>query len=128
VASPGDNTPSAQALKTADDAARPSAAEWILGRSNSTARSRRGGNIRSRQSRIAAKFPPNVGPIKVMLESGIELDDVLYTLRGKVDPRTDPGNKALASWSEHRFVMAVAESYGRRVIFPVLAQKLGRKA
>jgi hypothetical protein len=63
-----------------------------------------------------------------MLESGIELDDVLYTLSGKVEPRTYPKNKALASLSEYWFVTAAAEEYGRRVIFPVLAQKLGRRA
>jgi hypothetical protein len=66
----------------------------------------------------------DVGPVKVMLESGIKLDDVLYTLRCKVDRRAYPGNRALASWSEHRFVLAVTEEYGRRVMFPVLAEKL----
>jgi hypothetical protein len=54
----------------------------------------------------------DVGPVKLMLESGIELDDVLYTLRCEVDCRAYPRNRALASWSEHRFVLAVAEAYG----------------
>lgn len=66
----------------------------------------------------------DVGPVRVMLESGIELDDVLYTLRGKVDRRAYPGNRALASWAEQWFVRAVAEEHGRRVIFPVLTEKL----
>jgi len=66
----------------------------------------------------------DVGPIKAMLESGIELDDVLYTLKSQVDRRAYPGNRALTSWSEHRFVLAVAEAYGRRVILPVIAEKL----
>jgi len=66
----------------------------------------------------------DVGPVKVMLEGGIKLDDVLYTLRCDVDRRAYPGNRALVSWSEERFVRAVAEAYGRRVMFPVLAKKL----
>ena len=66
----------------------------------------------------------DVGPVRVMLESGIELDDILYTLRSKVDRRAYPENRALASWSERRFITAVAETYGRRVMFPVLAKKL----
>jgi len=66
----------------------------------------------------------DVGPVKVMLESGIELDDVLYTLKSQVDRRAYPQNRALASWSEHLFVTAVAEAYGRRVMVAVLAEKL----
>jgi len=66
----------------------------------------------------------DIGPVKVMLESGIELDDVLYTLRGKVDRRTYPQNRVLTSWSERWFVRAVAETYGRRVMFPVITEKL----
>jgi hypothetical protein len=66
----------------------------------------------------------DVGPVKVMLECGIELDDVLYTLRCKVDRRAYPKNRALASWSEHRFVLAVAATYGQRVMVPVIKEKL----
>ncbi len=66
----------------------------------------------------------DVGPVKVMLESGITLDDVLYTLKGKVDRRAYPKNRALASWSEQWFVRAVAEEYGRRVMVPVITEKL----
>jgi hypothetical protein len=66
----------------------------------------------------------DVGPVRVMLESGITLDDVLYALRGKVDRRAYPGNRALTSWSEHRFVLAVAEEYGCRVMLPVIKEKL----
>jgi len=66
----------------------------------------------------------DVGPVRVMLESGITLDDVLYTLRCKVDRRAYPKNRALASWHESWFVRAVAEAYGRRVMLPVLAEKL----
>jgi hypothetical protein len=66
----------------------------------------------------------DIGPVKVMLESGIELDDVLYTLKGKVDRRTYPQNRVLTSWSERWFVRAVAEAYGRRVMFSVIAEKL----
>jgi len=66
----------------------------------------------------------DVGPVRVMLESGIELDDVLYTLKSQVDRRAFPQNRALASWSERWFVMAVAEAYGRRVMLPVIAEKL----
>ena len=66
----------------------------------------------------------DVGPVKLMLESGIELDDVLYTLKGKVDRRAYPGNTALRSWSEHWFVAAVAEAYGGRVMLPVIKEKL----
>ncbi len=54
----------------------------------------------------------DVNPIRVMLQNGIELDDVLYMLRQKVDRRAYPKNTALASWSEHWFVLAVAEAYG----------------
>jgi hypothetical protein len=54
----------------------------------------------------------DVGPVKVMLESGIELYNVLYTLKGKIDRRAYLGNTALRSWSEHWFVAAVAEAYG----------------
>jgi hypothetical protein len=66
----------------------------------------------------------DVGPVREMLESGIELDDVLYTLRSQVDRRAYPENRALASWSERRFITAVAEAYGRRVMGPVIAEKL----
>jgi hypothetical protein len=66
----------------------------------------------------------DVRPVRVMLESGIELEDVLCTLKCKVDPRAYPENRALASWSEHRFVRAVAEGYGRRVMFPVIKERL----
>jgi hypothetical protein len=66
----------------------------------------------------------DVGPVKVMLESGIKLDDVLYTLKGKVDRRAYPKNRALASWSEHGFVLAVAATYGQRVMVPVIKEKL----
>jgi len=57
AASPGDRMPAAQLCKTAPDAATASAAVSILGRSNATARSRRGGSRRSTQSRNAATFP-----------------------------------------------------------------------
>jgi len=66
----------------------------------------------------------DVGPVRVMLESGIEFDDVLYTLKSQVDRRAYPGNRELASWSERWFVMAVTEAYGRRVMPPVIAEKL----
>jgi hypothetical protein len=66
----------------------------------------------------------DVGPVRVMLESGIELDDVLYTLKSRVDRRAYPKNRALASWSEQLFVRAVAEEYGRRVMVPVITEKL----
>jgi hypothetical protein len=66
----------------------------------------------------------DVGPVKAMLEIGIELDDVLYTLKSKVDRRAYPQNRALVSWSERWFVMAVAETYGRRVMLPVIDGRL----
>jgi hypothetical protein len=66
----------------------------------------------------------DVAPIRVMLQSGIELDDVLYTLRQQVDRRAYPKNRALASWDEQWFVSAVAEAYGRRVMLPVIKEKL----
>jgi hypothetical protein len=66
----------------------------------------------------------DVGPIKVMLECGIELDDVLYTLRGKVDPRASPKNRSLAAWSDSWFIGRVAETYGRRVMLPIIKEKL----
>jgi hypothetical protein len=66
----------------------------------------------------------DVGPVRLMLESGITFDDVFYALRSKVDPRVSPGNRALTSWSEHRFVVAVAEQYGCRVMLSVLKEKL----
>jgi len=55
----------------------------------------------------------DVRPVKAMLENGIELDDVLFTLKSHIDRRAYPKNRALASWSERRFVVAVAEAYGR---------------
>ena len=57
AASPGDRMPAAQLSKTAPDAATASVADSILGKSNATARSRRGGNRRSKQSRSAGIFP-----------------------------------------------------------------------
>jgi hypothetical protein len=60
------------------------------------------------------------------VENGIELDDVLQTLRRKVDRRAYPKNRTLASWSKPWFIRAVAEGYGRRVMFPVIAEKLKR--
>jgi len=73
---------------------------------------------------VPGKGIEDVGPVRVMLESGIELDDVLCTLRGKVDRRAYPGNRTLASWSEHWFVVTVAEAYGRRVMLPAITEKL----
>ena len=66
----------------------------------------------------------DVGPVRVMLESGITFDDVLYTLKSQVDRRAFPGNRALASWSEHLFVLDVTATYGRRVMLPVIKEKL----
>jgi hypothetical protein len=66
----------------------------------------------------------DVGPVRVMLECGIDFDDFLYTLRCKVDRRVYLGNRALTSWSEHRFVLAVAATYGQRVMVPVIKEKL----
>jgi hypothetical protein len=59
-----------------------------------------------------------------MLESGITLDDVRYTLKCKIDRRAYPKNRALTSWSEHGFVREVAATYGRRVMLPRIAEKL----
>ena len=66
----------------------------------------------------------DVRPVKAMLENGIELDDVLFTLKSHIDRRAYPKNRALASWSEQWFVRAVAEEYGSRVMFPVIKEKL----
>jgi hypothetical protein len=66
----------------------------------------------------------NVRPIRAMLECGIKFDDVYYTLRAKVDPRVNPKNKRLASWSDHVFIRGVAETYGRRVMLPIIKEKL----
>jgi hypothetical protein len=66
-----------------------------------------------------------------MFESGIELDDVLCTLRGKVDRWPYSENRTLASWSEHWFVLAVAATYGQRVMVPGRKKKvnaLGKSA
>jgi hypothetical protein len=73
---------------------------------------------------VPGKGIEDVGPIRAMLECGIEFDDVLYTLRAKVDRRVDPKNKSLASWSDHSFVLRVAETYGRRVMVPTIKEKL----
>jgi hypothetical protein len=70
----------------------------------------------------------DVGPIKAMLECGVDLDDVLSTLRSKVDPRAYPKNKSLAAWSDHSFIMSVAETYGRRVMLPMIKEKLGARS
>ena len=58
VASSGDKLPSAQAATTEDDAAAASAKLLIGPSSNVTARSRRRGISRSRQSRSAVESPP----------------------------------------------------------------------
>ncbi len=49
---------------------------------------------------------------------------MLYTLKSQVDRRAFPGNRALASWSEHLFVLDVTATYGRRVMLPVIKEKL----
>jgi hypothetical protein len=52
---------------------------------------------------------------------------VLYTPRCKAIwrfPCISPGAKALATWSEQRFVRAVAEACGRRIMVPVINEKL----
>src|SRR5262249_40418577 len=51
--------------------------------------------IGDESQRGARRGIEDVGPVKVMLESGIELDDVLYTLKGKIDRRAYLGNTAL---------------------------------
>ena len=53
VASSGDSTPCAHADNTADDASCASPAALMSGRSKVTSRSRRGGTMRSKQSRSA---------------------------------------------------------------------------
>ena len=49
---------------------------------------------------------------------------MLYTLRRNVDPRVYPKNSKLASWSEFWFKLCVAETYGRRVMLPIIQEKL----
>jgi hypothetical protein len=73
---------------------------------------------------VSGEAIEDLRPVKAILESGIELDDVPYTLRGNVDRRAYPGNRALSSWSERWFVLAVAEAYRRRVMLPLIAEKL----
>ena len=60
-------------------------------------------------------------PDGIHFESGIELDDVPYALKQQLDRRACPSDPVVG---EHWFVLAVAEAYGRRVILPVLKEKL----
>jgi hypothetical protein len=53
------------------------------------------------------------GPIELMLADGVDVDRIFSARRCTVDLRGWPGNKALASWRDARFLKADAESQGR---------------
>ena len=70
AASPGDNIPSAQASGIAAAAAGTSLTHSTLGNAKATGRSRRGGNTRSRQSRMATMSPSNARSITLRVSAG----------------------------------------------------------
>jgi hypothetical protein len=58
-----------------------------------------------------------------MLNSGVPVEDIISTIKGKVDRRAFPKNQTIASWSEPWFLKAVAEQYARWVLAPRLVKK-----
>jgi hypothetical protein len=63
----------------------------------------------------------DLAPVRVMLASGLDLEqDVLATLRDKIDWRRSSGARGLESWAEPRFLGAVAETHLRRVLIPAM--------
>jgi hypothetical protein len=66
-------------------------------------------------------------PIRAMLASGVDLDDVLHTLSGNVDRRSFPKNPTLASWREEWFLRAVAELHAKHLV-PALVEKWSKAA
>ena len=67
-------------------------------------------------SRTAALADPR--PIHVILNSGVPIEDIISTIRYKVDRRNYPKNQTIGSWSEPWFLKAVSEQYARRVLAP----------
>jgi hypothetical protein len=72
-------------------------------------------------SRTAALADPR--PIHVILASGVPVEDIITTIRCKVDRRSYPKNQTIGSWSEPWFLKAVAEQYARWVLVPRLVEK-----
>src|SRR5712672_2190961 len=66
--------------------------------------------------RTAALADPR--PIHVILNSGVPIEDIISTIRYKVDRRNYPKNQTIGSWSEPWFLKAVSEQYARRVLAP----------
>jgi hypothetical protein len=72
-------------------------------------------------SRTAALADPR--PIHVMLNSGVPIEEIIGTIKAKVDRRAFPKNQTIGSWSESWFLKAVAEQYARWVLAPRLVAK-----
>src|SRR5712672_3978981 len=71
--------------------------------------------------RTAALADPR--PIHVILNSGVPIEDIISTIRYKVDRRNYPKNQTIGSWSEPWFLKAVSEQYARRVLMPRWVEK-----
>jgi hypothetical protein len=61
-------------------------------------------------------------PIYAALET-VEIDDVLYALKSKVNLRIYPKNRTLTSWSEEWFLREVAERFVKRVLIPAMVAR-----
>jgi hypothetical protein len=59
----------------------------------------------------------DMAPIKAILEL-VPVDYILYAIRQKVDKRCFPGNPPLTSWSDPKFLRAVADNYCGGVVIP----------
>jgi hypothetical protein len=70
----------------------------------------------------------DLASIRAMLASGVTIDDILSTLRAKVDHRVTKYAATLASWGEPRFLRHVAETHLRRTVVPTLVEKWSKAA
>jgi hypothetical protein len=64
----------------------------------------------------------DLAPVKKALEL-VPLDQVLFTIRSKVDKRTFPGNPALTSWSDPAFLKVVAERFCKALVVPGMVKE-----
>jgi hypothetical protein len=69
----------------------------------------------------------DIGPIVAVLKT-IPIEHVLYTIRGKHDPRVYPKNPRLRSWRDQALLRAIAERFCRTVLVPAMVEKRSNTA
>jgi len=71
---------------------------------------------------IATGGSHDLAPVRAMLADGVALDDILRTLREKVNRSASKYAATLHSWGEPRFLRHVAVEYLRRTLVPAMIE------